>query len=95
MDGFQFEAFLEFGFLGDWWQEPKAVTWNDRRIEGQKKVAADVDKIDRHLEARACRLGYVIVFEECDHGFDETLASQAATAHGCGVRFIRTWTPTA
>jgi hypothetical protein len=93
-DGFRFDTFLEFGFLGDWWQEPKAVTWNDPRIEGQKKVAADVDKIDRHLAAKACRLGYVIVFEECDHGFEEDFAARAETAHGCRVRFIRTWTPT-
>jgi hypothetical protein len=95
VDGFQFDAFLEFGFLGDCRQQPKAVTWNDPTIEGQKKVADDVDKIDRHLEARACRLGYVIVFEETDYGFEETYASHAAAGHGCRVRFIRTWTPTA
>lgn len=94
-DGFQFDAFLEFGFLGDWWQEPKAVTWNDPRVVGQKKVADDVDKIDRHLKARACRLGYVLVFEECDHGFEDTFVAKAEAEHGCRVRFIRTWTPTA
>lgn len=94
-DGFRFDAFLEFGFLGDWWQQPNAATWGDPMIEGRNKVEEDVAKIDRHLEAGACRLGYVIAFEECDHGFEDRFAANAEAAHGCRVRFIRTWTPTA
>jgi hypothetical protein len=92
-DGFRFEAFLEFGYLTDYWKQPKARIFSRDPIGGQKKVAADVEKIDRHLADHACRLGYVIVFEECDYGFASEFAAQAATKRGCRVRFIRAWTP--
>jgi hypothetical protein len=90
-EGFQFDSFLEFGFLGDWWQQSNAVTWGDPMTEGRTKVAADVEKISRHLEARACRLGYVIVFEECDYGFEAEFAMESESRTGCRVRFIRSW----
>ncbi len=93
-DGFRFEAFLEFGYLTDYWEQPKARVFNRDPIGGREKVAADVEKIARHLEARACRLGYVIVFEECDYGFESEFAAQAEAKHGCRVRFIRGWSPT-
>ena len=93
-DGFQFEAFLEFGHLTDYWEQPKARIFNRDPIGGQEKVAADVEKIDRHLAAQACQLGYVIVFEECDYGFESDFAAQAEAKHGCRVRFIRGWSPT-
>lgn len=92
--GFRFEAFLEFGYLTDYWKQPKARIFNRDPIGGREKVAADVEKIDRHLAAHACRLGYVIVFEECDYGFELEFAAQAEAKHGCRVRFIRAWTPT-
>lgn len=90
-EGFRFDAFLEFGFLGDWWRQPNAVTWGDPTTEGRAKVAADVEKINRHLEAGACRLGYVCVFEECDYGFEAEFAARAESSTGCRVRFIRGW----
>ena len=52
-------------------------------------MTADVGKIDAHLAAGACRVGYVVVFEEWDYGFEENFAAAAAAAHGCRVRFIR------
>ena len=76
------------------WEQPKARVFNRDPIGGREKVAADVEKIDLHLEARACRHGHVIVFEECDHGFESEFAAQAESRHGCRVRFIRGWTPT-
>jgi hypothetical protein len=93
-DGFRFEAFLEFGYLTDYWKQPKARIFNRDPIGGQEKVAADIEKIDRHLAAHACRLGYVIVFEECDYEFEVEFAAQAEAKHGCRVRFIRAWTQT-
>ena len=30
VDGFKFDAFLEFGFLGDYWQQPMADTWGSQ-----------------------------------------------------------------
>ena len=37
----------------------------------------------------ACRLGYVIVFEECDHEFSAGVATGAEAKNGARVRFIR------
>jgi hypothetical protein len=51
--------------------------------------AADIEKIAANLGAGACRLGYVIVFEECDHQFSKTFAADAEAKNGCRVRFIR------
>lgn len=36
--------------------QPKARIFNRDPIGGREKVAADVEKIDRHLAAHACRL---------------------------------------
>jgi hypothetical protein len=66
------------------WEQPKARVFNRDPIGGREKVAADVEKIDLHL----------VVFEECDHGFESEFAAQAESRHGCRVRFIRGWTPT-
>jgi hypothetical protein len=53
-------------------------------------VQGDVAKVGLHLSAGACRVGYVIVFEECDYGFEEAFTADAEHKHsGCRVRFIR------
>jgi hypothetical protein len=91
-NGFQFDVFLEFGYLTDYWQVPNVDSWGDPK-GGRGKVAADVEKITRHLEAGACRLGYVVVFEECDYGFEADFAAEAEARTGCSVRFIRSWVP--
>ena len=88
---FQFAAFLEFGYLTDYWHQPKARVFNKDPIGGREKVAADVKKIAAHLQAGACASGYVIVFEECDYGFEERYATQVESESGCRVRFIRSW----
>lgn len=87
--GFQFEAFLEFGYLSDYWKVPGARVFGGDPVKGRNKVEADVEKIGVHLASGACRVGYVIVFEECDWEFAETFAADAETTHGCRVRFIR------
>jgi hypothetical protein len=86
--GFQFDAFIEFGHLGDWWQQPKAAKWKAQQ-DGQDKVKEDVVKIAANLRSGACRVGYVIVFAECDYGFEATFAADAEAGSGCRVRFIR------
>jgi hypothetical protein len=88
-DGFRFDAFLEFGYLTDYWQQPNAQIFTKDPLGGRNKVSADVEKIASHLEAGACRLGYVIVFEECDYSFEESFAEEAEASTGCRVRFIR------
>jgi hypothetical protein len=87
--GFQFDAFLEFGLLSDYWTQPNARIYNNDPEGSRNKVAADVEKIGRHLSAGACRVGYVIVFEECDHEFETAFAVDAERKFGCRVRFIR------
>lgn len=87
--GFQFDAFLEFGYLSDYWKVPDARVFGGDPARGRTKVEDDVQKIARHLASGACRVGYVIVFAECDWGFDDAFAADAEANHGCRVRFIR------
>ena len=88
--GFTFEAFIEFGYLTDFWMEPRAQRFREP-LAGQEKVSADVKKIESHLKSGACRLGYVVAFEECDYGFEPDFAAIAEAQSGCRVRFIRSW----
>jgi hypothetical protein len=87
--GFKFDAFVEFGYLSDYFVVPGARNWGEP-LKGQRKVKEDVAKIDRHLEVGACRLGYVVVFMECDaYTFPDTFGAEVERAHGCRVRFVR------
>lgn len=93
--GFQFDAFLEFGYLTDYWKVPGARIFGGDPARGREKVEADVEKIGRHLATGACRLGYVIVFEECDWGFEEKFAAEAEARNGARLRFIRSYSSAA
>lgn len=86
--GFQFDAFLEFGYLSDYWHEPGARNFGEP-ARGHNKVKDDVAKVATNLAGGACRLGYVIVFAECDYGFAGDLVAEAEATSGCRVRFIR------
>jgi hypothetical protein len=86
---FQFDAFLEFGYLSDYWKLPGARVFGGDPVRGRTKVATDVQKISHHLATGACRVGYVIVYEECDWGFEETFEADVGADHRCRVRFIR------
>jgi hypothetical protein len=87
--GFTFEAFLEFAYLSDYWQQPKARIFNRDPLGAREKVEQDIEKIGAHLAASACRVGYVIFFEECDHEFPATFVANAEAKNGCRVRLIR------
>lgn len=89
--GFQFDAFIEFKYLSDYWKVPRARVYGGDPLRGRNQVEKDVDKIGRHLASAACRVGYVIVFEECDWRFPSTFALEAEMSHGCKVRFIRSY----
>jgi hypothetical protein len=86
--GFQFDALLEFAYLDDFWTLPEVNPYGEP-AKRREKVAKDVDKIARYLSRGACRLGYVIVFEECDWQFAPSFAADAEAASGCRVRFVR------
>jgi hypothetical protein len=85
--GFQFDVFLEFAYLGDSWAQEGSAAWGEP-AKGIRKVEADVKKIGHYLEARACRRGYVIAFEECDYGFGHDFAANTEAESGCQVRFV-------
>jgi hypothetical protein len=69
---------------------PKAQIFGGDPVRGREKVEQDVEKIGVNLASGACRLGYVVVFEECDWGFERAFAANGeAHHHGCRVRFIR------
>jgi hypothetical protein len=86
--GFQFDAFMEFGYLSDYWTLPKARNFGEP-VRGQKKVKEDVAKVAANVTGGACRLGYVIVFAECDYGFDDSFVAETEATSDCRVRFIR------
>jgi hypothetical protein len=91
---FQFDASLEFAYLGDYWMLPGVHPYG-QPAKGRLKVENDVDKVGRYIAADVCRAGYVIVFEECDSGFADGFAGQAEARTGCRVRFIRGYEPAA
>jgi hypothetical protein len=89
--GFQFDAFLEFKYLKNYWTLDGVRSFGDPE-KGRANVQAEVEKVARYLNRyRACRVSYVIVFEECDWGFTpEAVAEMEQT--GCRVRFVRGYT---
>lgn len=86
--GFQFDAALEVAYLPDDWTQPRARASGDP-AKGRARVEVDVEHVGRQLAGGACRVGYVIVFEECDWGFPASFAPDAEAATGCRVRFVR------
>jgi hypothetical protein len=86
--GFQFDAFLEFAYIPDSWTIQGATPWGEP-AKSLTKVEADIEKIARHLEDGVCRFGYVIVFEEAESGFPQTLAAEVEAETGCRLRFVR------
>ena len=86
--GFQFDAFLEFGYLSDYYTVPGSETYNEPK-RFQQKVAEDVRKINGYLANGVCRIGYAIVFEDRDSEFPSTFVTEAEAQQGCRVRFIR------
>lgn len=89
--GFKFDAILEFGYFSDYWTVSGARIFGGDPAGGRGKVHDDVQKVGLHLSTGACRFGYVIVFEECDWGFEESYAADAEAKNGCRVRFIRSF----
>ena len=86
--GFQFDAFLEFKYLKNYWTLEGARSYGDPG-KGLASVQADVDKIARYLNRyRACRVGYVVIFEECDWGLTPQVISEMEKT-GCRVRVVR------
>jgi hypothetical protein len=83
--GFSLDAVFEFALASNYWQfasgSPRALL---------AKVDADVSKVAEYLRGGLATRGYVVVIEECDHGFP---ASYADDARPCGVQVLvlRQW----
>ncbi len=88
----RFEAFFEFAYLGDYWTLPGADPYGAPK-SGRKKVEADIEKVSRrYVMSGVSRLGYVVVFEECDWGFPVDFGAQMEAQHpGSLIRFVRAW----
>ena len=88
-DRFRFDAFFEFALAGNFWQHG-APYGHPKKL--REKVAVDVEKVGRYLEAGLCDRAYVVVFEECDHAFPDGYADAVASMHpGVEVRVLRGW----
>jgi hypothetical protein len=85
--GFQFDACLEFAYLSDFYTLPGVHPYGEP-AKSQQKVRKDVEKIARYVRGGVCRIGYVIVFEDCDSKFEADFA-KAQHDRGCRVRFVR------
>ena len=86
--GFQFDAFLEFAYLSDFFTIPGVQRYGEPE-KSRQKVSDDVQKIAIYLRSGVCRTGYVIVFEECNCRFPDTFVADAEGQYGCRVRFVR------
>ncbi len=61
--GFQFDAFIEFKYLTDYWTFPGVRVCDKDPAGGRESIIKDVAKVGRYLTSGACRVGYVVVFE--------------------------------
>ena len=85
-NSFRFDAFYEFALASSFWLHGNAF---GQPTKLREKVAHDVTKIARYVELGLCDQAYVIVFEECDHGF---AANPLPTlAPDVRVRILRGW----
>ena len=88
--GFQFDAFLEFKYLSDFWTQPSVNPYGQPK-KGIAAVNDDAAKVGRYVQGGVCRSGYVIVFEECDSGFAADFAAATEADTGVRVRYVRDW----
>lgn len=82
---FPLDAVFEFALASSYWQHgigsPKTML---------KKIADDVAKVAEYLRSGLATRGYVVVVEECDHGFSASYATDAM-AHGVEVLLMQQW----
>lgn len=81
---FALDAVVEFALASNYWQHgagyPSTVL---------AKVQEDVTKSGEYLRSGLAERAYVIVVEECDHGFPSSLVDDAAERHGVEVWILR------
>jgi hypothetical protein len=73
--GLELDAVFEFALASNYWQYG---TGSPRGLLG--KVDTDVAKVAEYLRSGLATRGYVVVVEECAHGFPATYAHDARSA---------------
>lgn len=80
------DAVFEFALASNYWQfgsgSPRPTV---------KKVADDIAKTGEYVRTGLARRGYVVVVEECDHGFDRRLVEDARQTSGVEVLLLKRW----
>jgi hypothetical protein len=84
--GFPLEAVFEFALASNYWQfgagSPRATV---------AKVQADVAKVAEYLRGGLATRGYVVVVEECDHGFAANYAADTQAASSVELLLLQQW----
>jgi hypothetical protein len=79
------DAVFEFALAGNYWKFGSGSAQVLRT-----KVDKDVAKVAEYLRSGLAARGYVVVIEECDHGFPAGYAEQARV-HGVEVLLLQQW----
>lgn len=82
----QLDAVFEFALASNFWQFGAGSSGSV-----VEKVKSDVAKVAHYLRSGLASHGYVVVIEECDHGFGSTYGSDVRD-DGVEVLLLRRWT---
>jgi hypothetical protein len=87
-DSFRFDAFYEFALASSFWLHGSPYGHPQKMRD---KVAGDVLKVGRYVDLGLCHHAYVIVYEECDHGFGSDAGLFGQLYPNVSVRILRGW----
>lgn len=90
-DRFRFDVFFELALAGNFCQHGAAYGHPKKvrdKVDADIEKEADIEKVARHVGHDLRRLAYVVVFEECDHGFDPDFAARHS---GVILRVLKGW----
>jgi hypothetical protein len=80
------DAVFEFALASNYWRfgggSPR---------KARQKVDEDIAKVGAYLRSGLADRGYVVVVEECDHGFAPSLEADARAQHQVDVLLLRGW----
>lgn len=84
---FLFDAVFEFRLASNFWER---TLRNGKPAKPPAKVRSgigeDVKKVRKYLDTMLAQRGYVVVVEECDHGFDR---GDGKAVDGMSVRYLK------
>jgi len=83
---FPLDAVFELALASSFWQH--GAGWLKPVLA---KVDADVAKVGEYLHAGLATRGYVLVVEECDHGFPDSYVTEQRDHTGVKVLLLQQW----